>query len=46
MSLALDPGQYEYRFYVDGKRENDPHCTSFVESPFGTFNCLKILNEF
>ena len=46
ISLALDPGQYEYRFYVDGEWKNDPHCSSFVENPFGTSNCLKILNEF
>ncbi len=43
ISLALDPGQYEYRFYVDGEWENDPHCHCFIENPFGTLNCLRIL---
>ena len=43
ISLALNPGQYEYRFFVDGQWQNDPHCSSFVENPFGTLNCLKIV---
>lgn len=43
ISLALNPGQYEYRFFVDGKWQNDPSCSSFVENPFGTPNCLKIV---
>jgi len=43
ISLALNPGQYEYRFFVDEQWQNDPHCSSLVENPFGTFNCLKIV---
>jgi len=43
ISLALSPGQYEYRFFVDGEWQNDPNCSSFVENPFGTLNCLKIV---
>jgi 1,4-alpha-glucan branching enzyme len=43
ISLALNPGQYEYRFHVDGEWQNDPGCSSFVENPFGTLNCLKIV---
>jgi 1,4-alpha-glucan branching enzyme len=43
ISLSLDPGQYEYRFFVDGEWQNDPWCGSFVENPFGTLNCLKIV---
>lgn len=46
ISLPLDPGRYEYRFYADGKWENDPNCSSFVENPFGTSNGLKILKQF
>ena len=41
ISLALNPGQYEYRFHVDGEWQNDPKCYSFLENPFGTLNCLK-----
>ncbi|MCX5884470.1 MAG: isoamylase early set domain-containing protein [Proteobacteria bacterium] len=41
--LRLNPGQYEYRFFVDGEWQNDPNCCSFRENPFGTSNCLKIV---
>jgi 1,4-alpha-glucan branching enzyme len=43
ISLPLEPGQYEYRFLVDGEWQNDPSCPDFVENPFGTSNCLKIV---
>jgi 1,4-alpha-glucan branching enzyme len=43
ISLALNPGQYEYRFFVDGEWQNDPNCVPFVENPFGASNSLKIV---
>ena len=43
ISLPLNPGKYEYRFFVDGEWQNDPNCSSFVENPFGTSNSLKIV---
>jgi 1,4-alpha-glucan branching enzyme len=43
IALPLHPGRYEYRFFVDGEWQNDPYCSSLVENPFGTFNCLKII---
>jgi 1,4-alpha-glucan branching enzyme len=43
ISLPLNPGQYEYRFFVDGEWHNDPNCPSLVENPFGTVNCVKIV---
>lgn len=43
INLNLSPGRYEYRFLVDGKWQNDPHCTSYVANPFGEDNCLLIL---
>ncbi len=43
ISLTLNPGQYEYRFFVDGEWQNDPNCGPFVENPFGTSNSLKIV---
>jgi 1,4-alpha-glucan branching enzyme len=43
ISIPLDPGHYEYRFFVDEEWQNDPKCSSFVENPFGTLNCLKIV---
>ena len=41
ISLNLDPGTYQYNFYVDGEWQNDPNCTEYVENPFGTLNCVK-----
>ena len=41
ISLSLNPGQYQYRFLVDGEWQNDPSSTEFVANPFGTSNCLK-----
>jgi 1,4-alpha-glucan branching enzyme len=43
ISLDLKPAKYEYRFLLDGEWQNDPNCDSFVENPFGTSNCLKIV---
>ena len=43
ISLNLNPGQYEYRFFVDGEWQTDPSCSDFVENPFGTSNGLKIV---
>jgi len=43
ISLSLNPGQYEYRFLVDGEWQNDPSCRSLIDNAFGTSNCLKIL---
>ena len=43
ISLNLNPGQYGYRFLVDGEWQNDPGCPTCVENPFGTLNCVKIV---
>jgi 1,4-alpha-glucan branching enzyme len=43
ISLPLNPGRYEYRFFVDGEWRNDPNGGPFVESPFGASNSLKIV---
>ena len=43
ISLALNPGQYEYRFFVDGEWQNDPKDGPVVENSFGTSNSLKIV---
>lgn len=42
-TVSLSPGRYEYRFFVDGKWQNDPDCTSCVSNPFGSENCIIIL---
>jgi len=41
ISIGLNPGQYQYRFFVDGEWQNDPNCFSFINNSFGTTNCLK-----
>lgn len=42
-TLPLEPGQYEYRFFVDGRWENDPSCSSCVANEFGGQNCIRIV---
>ena len=41
ISLNLDPGTYQYNFYVDGEWQCDPSCDECVENPFGTLNCVR-----
>ena len=43
ISLPLSPGQYEYRFFVDEEWQTDPNCPTCVENPFGTLNCVRIV---
>lgn len=38
--VSLEPGKYEYKFFVDGSWWNDPNCKTFVGNAFGTQNCL------
>lgn len=42
-TLSLEPGQYEYRFFVDGHWENDPSCSSCVANEFGGQNCIRVV---
>jgi len=41
--LPLEPGRYEYRFFVDGNWENDPSCSCCVTNEFGSQNCVRII---
>ena len=43
-SLALPPGRYEYRFWVDGVWRDDPNAQERVENPFGSQNCIRIMS--
>ena len=43
VTLALEPGRYEYRFFADGSWENDPSCSCCVANEFGGQNCVKIV---
>ena len=38
--LTLTPGQYEYRFIVDGVWRDDPACSEHVTNAFGEENCI------
>ena len=43
-TLSLVPGRYEYRFFVDGRWENDPSCSTCVANEFGGENCVRIVS--
>jgi 1,4-alpha-glucan branching enzyme len=43
VAVNLNSGRYEYRFFVDGKWENDPSCTECVPNDFGSMNCVRIV---
>ncbi len=40
VSLSLDPGCYEYRFFKDGEWVNDPQPGREVPNPFGASNSV------
>jgi len=40
-TVPLSPGEYAYRFIVDGDWADDPSAQAMVANPFGTFNALK-----
>lgn len=41
--IPLEPGQYSYRFIVDGQWCDDPRSTRRVPNPFGTENALLVV---
>src|SRR5512139_324520 len=42
-TVSLEPGGYEYRFFVDGNWENDPSCSCCVPNEFGGRNCVRMV---
>lgn len=40
LTLLLPPGDYEYRFVVDGEWRSDSACPEAVPNPFGESNSL------
>ncbi|MEJ2684844.1 MAG: glycogen-binding domain-containing protein [Candidatus Sulfobium sp.] len=38
--VDLEPGRYEYNFFVDGVWVQDPVCRERVVNTFGTQNCI------
>jgi 1,4-alpha-glucan branching enzyme len=43
ISINLDPGRYEYRFYADGTWLDDPKAQERVGNPFGSQNCVRVI---
>jgi len=43
--VMLQPGQYEYKFLVDGKWKEDPRNTKACANIFGTYNSVLNLAE-
>jgi 1,4-alpha-glucan branching enzyme len=44
VELMLKPGQYEYRFVVDGRWIVDPRTPQRVANPYGGFNSVLTVN--
>jgi 1,4-alpha-glucan branching enzyme len=40
-TVPLTPGEYAYRFIIDGKWSDDPAAERWVANPFGTLNAVK-----
>jgi glycosidase len=45
IKIPLDPGRYEYKFYVDGKELIDPQNPVKVPNGFGDFNSVRVIGE-
>ena len=45
VEIPLDPGRYEYKFYVDGREVVDPANPDRVSNGMGDFNSLRIIEE-
>jgi 1,4-alpha-glucan branching enzyme len=43
ITVELELGRYEYRFFIDGEWRNDTNCTSFIPNPYNSENCVLIL---
>jgi 1,4-alpha-glucan branching enzyme len=40
-TVTLEPGEYEYRFLVDGEWRDDATCPMRKPNPFGEANCVR-----
>jgi 1,4-alpha-glucan branching enzyme len=38
--ISLEPGEYQYKFLVDGQWHNDPTAAAQVPNEFGTLNSV------
>lgn len=41
--VPLDPGPHQYRFIVDGEWQCDPRARDYVPNPFGSCNCVVVV---
>jgi len=44
IEVGMDPGRYEYKFFVDGKELIDPRNPVKVPNPFGDFNSILVVS--
>ena len=42
--VDLSPGEYQYKFIVDGKWVEDPAAKKIIPNEFGTANCVLIVS--
>lgn len=40
-TVQLEPGEYHYRFLVDGQWRDDPECTLRVSNPYGSEDSIR-----
>ncbi len=45
VEISLDPGRYEYKFFVDGKEVVDPVNPYKVPNGMGDFNSVRVIEE-
>lgn len=45
VEIPLDPGRYEYKYFVDGREVVDPANPTKVSNGMGDFNSLRIIEE-
>ena len=45
VEIPLDPGRYEYKFYIDGREVVDPDNPDKVSNGMGDYNSLRIIEE-
>ena len=43
-TVPLQPGNYQYRFLVDGEWRDDAKCSSRAPNPFGGQNCVRTVS--
>jgi 1,4-alpha-glucan branching enzyme len=43
VSVPLQPGRYEYRFYADGVWRDDPKAHKKTPNTLGTENCVRLV---